>query len=58
MPVEHWDGDDVQVDQDAAITESHTHVKEPLAAMRTVVTRERKFSDGSVTHEDRNLLRV
>ena len=58
MPVEHWDGDEVQADQNAAVAESQTHVKERLVAMRTVITRERKWPDGSVTHEDRNLLRV
>ena len=39
MPVEHWDGDEVQVDQDAAVAESQAHVKERLAAMRADITR-------------------
>ena len=58
MSVDYWDSDEVQVDQDAAVAESQTHVKEQLAAMRAAITRERKCPDGRVTHEVRNSLQV
>jgi len=48
VPLEHWDGDQMQIGQDAVDTDAYAHVKERTVAMRAAIPSNRECPDRRV----------